>query len=103
MSRIDGQRRDDRIQSAMKIFFEKSFLLTAHLFRPNQMNLFGRQLRHNGVEKTEMLLFGKFMNPLRDRAKRLCVSPAVRADAQVAGKDQALEPRYPHHKKFILN
>jgi len=48
-----------------------------------------------------MLLFGKFMNPLRDRAERLCVSPAVRADAQVAGKDQALEPRYPHHKKFI--
>jgi len=41
MSRIDGQWRDDRIQSAMKIFFEKSFLLTAHLFRPNQMNLFG--------------------------------------------------------------
>ena len=64
MSGIDGKRRDDRIQSAVKIFFEKSFLLTAHFFRADQVDPLRRELRHHRVEETEMLLLCQFVNSL---------------------------------------
>jgi len=66
MPRIDRQRRDDRIESALEKLIEKSLLLSAHLLRPDQMYPFGCKLQQNTVKKTMVLFLREIMDSPRD-------------------------------------
>ena len=70
MPRIDGEGRYDRVERAVEKFFEKTFLLPIHFFRPDQVNAFAGQSRQNRVEKAQVLLLGQFVNALRYRGQR---------------------------------
>src|SRR5215468_10218111 len=99
MTRIDGQRGYDRVKGLAKVVFQKLFLLAAYFLRPKQMNPFGRKLRQNSVEETDMLFVRKLMGFLRDRRNNRRCDDAVRCC--LAAVNAALQTSHPDHKEFV--
>src|SRR5215468_11928315 len=99
MTRIDGQRGYDRVEGLAKVVFQKLFLLAAYFLRPQQMKPFGRKLRQNSVEETNMLFVRKLTDFLSDSRNNRRSGDAVRCCP--AALDATLQTSHPDHKEFV--
>src|SRR5262245_28888104 len=99
MTGIDGQWGYYRVKGLAKVVFQKLFLLVADFLRPQQMNPFGRKLRQNSLEETNMLFVRKLMDFLRDSRNDRRRGDAVRCCP--AALDAPLQTSHPYHKEFI--
>jgi hypothetical protein len=101
MTRVHREGRDDRIQRLLKKFLKKVMLRTGQLLRVQQMNTLCRQIRQDLIQKAGVLLFGKLMDPSRDRRQRRCWVVAFRVGLDFYIFHAPLQAGHSHHEKFI--
>src|SRR5262249_33430684 len=101
MARIDGQRRDDRVQDAPEVVLQELALLARRLLRPDDRDALGGEEWLDFLQEAAMLLVDQLMDSTGDGGEGGGRGQAIRARGHVARAKLPLEIGDPDHEELV--